>query len=169
MRSADSPGDASNGCVAPVDESDTVTLLQTLGIGTFQQYALVEPHRLLAHLGVLRMALHGLAVRVDAVFQDERHGVLLQQSSVARCHGVDHATVHRPDLVPLHVDVGARGSLRDDELLETLDGQATAQDTAYSGETRIIPAGQGTMEKIRQHLLEFRRRACIRQDKLKAG
>lgn len=61
-------------------------------------------------------------------------------SKVPNGDRIDDLFVEGPDLVPLHEDDGLGATLRDDELLQTLDRHAASQDTAHRREARVIPA-----------------------------
>jgi hypothetical protein len=55
------------------------------------------------------------------------------------CKRIDDLLVHGPDLVPLHEDDGSGGTLSQDELLESFDGETSPENSSNRRKPGIVP------------------------------
>ena len=128
--------------VAPGHERHLLTLrVEGAGVGRLDQQVAREACDLVAERRVLLVLRHALELDLLRAIGDvQLHHSRRAERGVARHLRVDHLLVDRPDLVPGLVRDVLRRTLRQDVLLQSLDGQATAGDALDGRDTRVIPA-----------------------------
>jgi len=124
--------------VAPVDEGGVLALLQRLCIHSVNDDFWPGPNSLLSNIRVFGVA-RGLSRRQFCSGNPDWHIVHFVHSCVPWNDGVDNFLVQSPDLVPLHEHDRPAAALRDDELLESLHGETSPENSPHGGKTWIVP------------------------------
>jgi hypothetical protein len=65
--------------------------------------------------------------------------IIFSKLLIPWCKWIDDLLVHSPDLVPLHEDDGSGGTLSQDELLESFDGEASPENSPNRRKAGIVP------------------------------
>lgn len=134
-------GDAADDGVAPVHEGDFLVLGEGLGVFLLDEDVLGEHDLLLAEVGVLGVLVLLLGDDAFAGADDgDRHLRGVGDGRVAGGNGVDVLLVGGPERVPVKVHDVLGGSLLEDELTESGDGDTATADTTDGGHARVVPA-----------------------------
>eukprot|EP00123_Amoebidium_parasiticum_P015371 comp22933_c0_seq1/m.36331 comp22933_c0_seq1/g.36331 ORF comp22933_c0_seq1/g.36331 comp22933_c0_seq1/m.36331 type:complete len:322 (+) comp22933_c0_seq1:2467-3432(+) len=153
------PRDLGHNRIAPVHQRHLLVVLQCLSIIPLNHNLAAKPEGSAAQLRVLLVQRYALAVGCGwATGQRHRHGFALVERSEPLGNGVDDLLVDGPDLIPFHQVVASATALRQNKLLQTLNGQTMAQDTSDSREAWVIPPlDRSILHKPRQLSLAHER------------
>mmetsp|Transcript_25307 Transcript_25307/g.73236 ORF Transcript_25307/g.73236 Transcript_25307/m.73236 type:complete len:560 (+) Transcript_25307:135-1814(+) len=128
----------------PAHEDDVLTDGQALGINLLDKAGLGLADQSLAHADVLGMPIGRhicVAISLGAVGHSQFHVVRCIDSHVPGRVLVNLLLVQGPELAPFHVDNSSRGALAEHEGTQSINVNATTNNTTDGGKARIIPPG----------------------------
>ena len=127
--------------VTPGHQGDFLVVVERNNVGLVEQKLRSESNLLGTDIRVLDVLGSLLLVRLLRSASDvDNNGILLLNGHVSGHNGVEHALVDGPDGSPVHGNDVSAGTLLQHELTESGNGKTTAEDTADSRHTGIIPA-----------------------------